>query len=257
MLYPGRNLNFNYGAIYVRVWDEHGNVMYGDAVPGLGGSNGVCIDGQDNLYVLAVGCRVLDGRPYFNPVSCTLVKLPPKGTKILSTVGAPIPIGEGGKPARPADLDRTHGLAWVEGASWFYGGIGWDGKKGLGCSCWNCRIAMDYYARTFAPEIDRNSIAVLDTNGNLILRVGRYGNVDDGKPLVAQGGPPNARSIGGDEVSLVHGLYPAIYSDRRLFVADAGNGRILSVRLDYHTTERIALKDVKDRSQVAGRRSWP
>ena len=29
---------------------------------------------------------------------------------------------------------------------------------------------MDLYSRTFAPEIDRNSIAILDTNGNLIYR---------------------------------------------------------------------------------------
>jgi len=70
--------------------------------------------------------------------------------------------------------------------------------------------------------------------------------VDDGKPLVADGGPPSPRSIGGDEVGLFHAAYVGTHTDRRLFIADAGNSRILSVKLDYHATERVALKDVAD-----------
>ena len=70
--------------------------------------------------------------------------------------------------------------------------------------------------------------------------------MDDGRPLVAAGGPPNPRSIGGDEVSLVYGLYPATHSDRRLFIADPGNARILSVRLNYCATERVSLEDVQE-----------
>jgi hypothetical protein len=34
--------------------------------------------------------------------------------------------------------------------------------------------------------------------------------------------------------------------DRRLFVADIGNYRIFSVKLDYHATERVALRDFKE-----------
>ena len=49
------------------------------------------------------------------------------------------------------------------------------------------------------------------------------------------------RSIGGDEVALVYAPYVATDTDRRLFIADAGNARIVSVRLDYHATERVAL----------------
>ena len=96
--------------------------------------HGLCIDSKDNLYVLAAGSRVLDGQPYFNPVSCTLIKMPPKGGRIVSLAGASVPLADTDRPARPADMARTHGLAWVEGAAWFYGGIGWDGKKGIGCS---------------------------------------------------------------------------------------------------------------------------
>ena len=40
--------------------------------------------------------------------------------------------------------------------------------------------------------------------------------------------------------------YVATHSDRRLFIADAVNRRIVSVRLDYHAEEKVAIKDVKD-----------
>jgi hypothetical protein len=36
------------------------------------------------------------------------------------------------------------------------------------------------------------------------------------------------------------------HTDRRLFIADLGNARIVSVKLGYHLTERIALKTVKE-----------
>lgn len=108
------------------------------------------------------------------------------------------------------------------------------------------RPALDLYARSFAPEINHRSVAVLDTAGNLILRVGRYGNIDDGVPLVPEGGPAKPRALGGDEVALVFPAYLATHSDRRLFIADAGNSRIASVKLAYHTEETIKLRDVPD-----------
>jgi len=78
--------------------------------------------------------------------------------------------------------------------------------------------------------------------------VGQYGNVDDGVPLVdgMRFRTKEPRSLGGDEVALVYACHTATHGDRRLFIADAGNGRILTVKLDYHTTERIALGDVQD-----------
>jgi hypothetical protein len=93
----------------------------------------------------------------------------------------------------------------------------------------------------------------MDSNGNLILRIGQYGNVDDGMPpegvqrgAAKSGGPmvapPNPRSIGGDEVSLMHGCHVATMTDRYLYIGDVGNGRIVSVKLDYHATERVPLQ---------------
>ena len=155
------------------------------------------------------------------------------------------------QPARPMEIDE----GWVDGADWFYGGVGYSGFNraaaviGGGCVCWNFRSAFDYYERSFLPELDHFSVAVLDSAGNLILRVGRYGNVDDGVPLIKEGGPPHPRSIGGDETGFIRPAYLATHTDRRLFVADYGNARIASVRLGYHTDEAVALKTVPDQSE--------
>ncbi|MEX0704576.1 MAG: hypothetical protein WD069_20925 [Planctomycetales bacterium] len=242
-LYPGRMTNAVYGCEYIHVWDRHGRLLHEDAIPGLGTLNGVGIDNDDNLYVLSAATRVRNGKSHFNFLAGTLMKFAPgKGKIVTDDEKVPIPLQAVNRPTRDPDLGNLPGNAWVEGAEWFYGGVGWHGKNhGLGCGCRNTRFALDAFGRSFAPEIDRYSVAVLDPNGNVILRVGQYGNVDDGAPLEKAGGPPSPRSIGGDELSLMHGAYVATQSDRRLFIADIGNYRIASVRLDYHATETVPL----------------
>ena len=211
-------------------------------MPGLTALNGIGMDHDDNIYVMAGANRVLDGKPYWNMMSGTVMKFKPKQAKVISNSDrAPMPLSKESWPKRPPELERCFlGSAWVEGKTWFYGGVGWfgfNGGPGGGCDCWNSRFCMDLFGRSFAPEIDNYSVAVLDPAGNLVLRVGKYGNVDDGKPLVADGGPSGSRSIGGDEVGLFHAAYTGVHTDRRLFIADAGNNRILSVKLGYHATE--------------------
>jgi hypothetical protein len=180
---------------------------------------------------------------HFNDHAGTLMKFTPGRGRLLADSGTPVPLGQ--PPDRPADL--CFPKAWVEGAHWMYGGVGWGGHNySSGCACPNTRFALDYFARSFTPEIDRCNVGVLDSNGNLILRVGQCGNVDEGLPLVQDGGPPNPRSIGGDETALFYAPYVATHTDRRLFIADPGNGRVVSVKLGYHTEEWIALSDVAE-----------
>ena len=236
----------------VHVWDKHGKPVYADAIPGSHILDGIGIDRDDKLYVMAAARRVLDGKPYFNEMSETLMKFKPRQARIVGTsANAAVPLTDAERPKKPPEISSAKiGQTWTEQAEWFYGGVGYGGfntaRAGGGCACWNARFCLDYFARSFAPEVDHFSVAVLDTNGNLILRVGKYGNADDGMPLVRDGGPANPRSLGGDEVALFHAAYVASFTDRRLFIADAGNGRIVSVKLGYHAEERIALKDVPD-----------
>lgn len=242
-LFPGRITEAVRGVNYIHVWDSHGKLIHDDAIPGLGTLNGIGIDNDDSIYVLSAATRTWNGTPHFNFLAGTLMKFRPGEGKIITdNKEVPIPLSPEKIPQRPPDLGHLPGNAWVEGAQWFYGGVGWHGKNhGLGCGCRNTRFTLDYFGRSFAPEIDRYSVAVLDSNGNVILRMGTYGNVDDGRPLILDGGPPNPRSIGGDELALMHGAYVATHTDRRVFIADIGNYRIASVLLGYQAEEKVAI----------------
>lgn len=152
------------------------------------------------------------------------------------------------QPDRVPGMEQ--GAFWVEGLDWMYGGVG---LHNMACICWNARPALDLFARSFAPEINRFSVAVLDCNGNPILRIGQFGNVDDGTPLQTAGGPPHTRSLGGDEVGLCFPAYLATHTDRRLYIADAGNSRIVGVKLAYHAEERVGLKAWSEGQRDPGR----
>ncbi|MFO7899308.1 MAG: hypothetical protein R6V58_09630, partial [Planctomycetota bacterium] len=248
-IYPGRVVNSTSPCIHV--WDKHGRVKYEDALPGVGQCNGVAIDRHDKIYVMHAPSRAYSGKRYFNEMSETLMKVRPGDAKVIASSGSPIKLSQSNRPDRPPDLQNSsHGRAWVENAEWLYGGVGFAGFNmighGGGCACWFARFELDEFARSFAPEPHQYRVAVLDSAGNLILHVGRYGNVADGVPLDRKGGPKAVRSIGGDEVSLVHACFVGTHTDRRLFIADLGNARILSVKLGYHASETIELEQVPE-----------
>ncbi len=230
----------------VHVWDKHGQVVHEDAAPGSTMMDGIAVDNKRDVYMMISPNRVLDGKPYFLERAETLVKVTPGEAKFVAAgkKSVQVPIAE--KPAEHPDLFRG-GPQWVQGAQWMYGGVGFGGfnssKGGGGCACWHARFTLDHYGRSFAPEVDHFSVAVLDTAGNLVMRIGQYGNADDGVPLVADGGPPNPQAIGGDEVALFDAAYVAAHSDRRLFVADGGNARIISVKMDYHTSQHVDIPE--------------
>ena len=257
-MFPGRRYapGGRFGGTLVHVLDRHGRLLHQDALPGLDGADGLhgtALDARGDLYVLHASPAVIGGERHFNDHTGTLMKFTPGKGRLLSAGGAPVPLIQ--KPDRAPDLYMQ--TAWAEGLHWMQPGIGWANNHTTACACWNTRFTLDYFARSFAPEPDRYSVAVLDANGNLMLRIGQYGNVDDGMPLAdadprASGGPPNPRSIAGDEVALKHAPYVATHTDRRLFIADRGNARIVGVKLGYHADETVALKNVPD--EGGGRR---
>lgn len=226
----------------VYVWDKFGKLTSNDGLPGLGMATGISMDGDGSLYVMMAASKNFNGKPYFNPISCTLIKTIPGKTKILGTK-AVLPLGKEAPSRKPDLADECYvGETWIQDAAWTYGGVGIDGKRAH-CSCEaTSRPTLDFFKRSFVPEIDRYGVVVIDTNGNTIMRIGQYGNVDDGKPLIVSNGPENTVSIGGDEVGLMNPRFLATESDRRLFIADIGNSRIVSVLLTYETEEKIAVK---------------
>lgn len=252
-VYPGRISGSTTPCLHI--WDKHGNLIYEDAAPGVGQLNGVGLDRDCNVYYMQASSRVLDGKPYPDRTSETVVKVKPGASKtIVDTKVAPVPVSATELPKRPPDVRMDGGdNSWIEGAEWLYGGVGFAGFSpghAPACACWFSRFTLDYFARSFAPEPTIYSVAIIDSAGNLITRVGRYGNVDDGKPMVPSNGQPTTASLGGDEVGLFYACYVGTHTDRRLFISDVGNGRIVSVKLNYYKEERIALKDIVDKRPI-------
>jgi hypothetical protein len=262
-VYPGRS-----GKALITVFDKHGKVVHEDALQGAQVIDGVRIDKDDNLYVQVSGLPLVNGKlpPQPNLIGCTLMKAGPKKLRMRSKDGI-VPLPKAQWPDRPPDFMRMNTTpVWVDGADWMYGDVGISGISTPvnNCHCQaNARFDLDYFARSFAIEVPKFRVAVLDTNGNVIARVGRYGNIEDGSPLAKKGGPEHTRSIGGvgseaavavsrgklrrrsegsDEVAIMNVLQLAVHTDKRLFLADIGNYCIRSVKLGYHTTQRIPLK---------------
>jgi hypothetical protein len=239
-MYPGRESTPTTGCL--QVFDKYGKWTQADAFPGMAQIDGVRMDREGNLYVMHTPARVVDGETYFNEFSSTLMKVRPGTARGFGTSKeAPIPLSAGQTPARAPDLARSEYVMWVEGADWFYGGVGYAGFNtktiGGGCACMFARFDLDLYARSIVPEPYHFAVGVLDSNGNLIVRIGGYGNADSV-------GPGSLAPRGGDEVGLFHPCYVATHSDRRVFISDVANGRIVSVRLDYHATAQVTLADL-------------
>jgi sugar lactone lactonase YvrE len=240
-IYPGRCVDGRGGAPLVHIWDKHGKQIATDILPGLGGAiYGLGLDPKNNVTLMSSNTRMVNANVYPNKLTGTILKVAPNKAKIFSQSGTLIPLAAANQPTRSPDLrGAACGSAWIEGSDWMYGGVGYDGKNaGVGCGCWNARFAFDYFGRSFAPEVDRYQVAVLDSNGNLILRIGKYGNADSA-------GAKSTVPIGGDEVGMVHGAYLATHTDHRLFIADVSSDRIFSVKLDYHQTEKVSLGTAK------------
>lgn len=230
--YPGRLVSST--SVCVHIWDKFGKMKSDDVVKGAPQTDGVIIDKDCNLFMLATPPRQIEGKPIDYGMSSTLLKFnkDSKGKFTTNDKRAPIPLDSAQYPKRPTEM---RGL-WVENYEWMYGGCGFGGFNGAngGCACWFVRFKLDYYARSFVPEPMQYSIAVLDSSGNLILKIGKYGN-EDSK------GKNSKEPLGGDEVGLFHPCYVEVHSDHRLFIADIGNENILSVKLKYATSEILTF----------------
>lgn len=235
VVYPGR-AKFSKMNHLVHIYDKYGKQYKMDLLGGLTDVYGLGIDQELNVYVMSGATRVLNGEKYKNLLSGTIIKLPKDGIKVLSEGGL-VPLKEKEIPNRAADVVTNSNKFWVNGAEWYYGGVGFSGKNlGVGCACFNAKMAFDYLNRTFAPELERYRVAVLDSAGNLICHVGQYGNIDSQ-------GPKSLVPVGGDEVTMMHGAYLATDTDKYLYISDPGNDRVVKVKLDYSLNKTVELPE--------------
>ena len=96
------------------------------------------------------------------------------------------------------------------------------------------RFHLDWQKRTYMPEAYRHSFAVLDTNGNLIMHLGQYGNLDSGN------GPKSKIPVGGDGISVTAPRFIGGTDDRLVF--DDYGERLVVLKLNYHAEESVSIK---------------
>ena len=163
-------------------------------------------------------------RPYYNAYLYhwgSVLKFPPAGGSFWPAYK------ENGQDGRAA-MDIPQGAAvyktgylnaevGVTGALWRFHGYGPVPSAALNwgdpsCTCMGPRFALDGFGRLFAPDVFRFAVNVLDAEGNLIARLGRYGNADDGG------------------LSLAWAAY-ASCSGGKLFLSDMANRRVSVVAL--------------------------
>jgi hypothetical protein len=109
---------------------------------------------------------------------------------------------------------------------WLYPGVVCQ-TDGGSCTCHMLRYDMDYFARHWIPANYLGSVMVIDANANIVVRVGRYGNVDDADPACGK----------------IHFVWPRALcvSDTALYVADPAARRIVKAALKYAAEESVAL----------------
>jgi hypothetical protein len=117
----------------------------------------------------------------------------------------------------------------LPGSLWAYGGI--VGQTGRGCSCGHMRFVTDGWARNWIPANHLYSVTVIDSNGNRIARLGRYGNVDD----------TEADLKAGKDGLRFCWLRAVVASDTALYAVDVGNRRILKAALSYAAEETVPV----------------
>jgi len=125
----------------------------------------------------------------------------------------------------------------VKGAAWRYAGCGiiptsdvnWGDPA---CVCMVSHLAADEYGRVYAPNPFRFSVEMLDTGGNHIARIGRYGNADSAGP---------GSRVPEPEIAFA---WPAFVSAAggKVFVGDCVNRRITVVRFDHAAEELCEVK---------------
>lgn len=202
--------------------------------------NGVQIDEEGFVYFTNARRRYIQGKPFLygrggnfggppyiphnlTPFTGTYMKT--KAKEVDFILRNPI-IPMEPPPNRPPDLAHPaegdfgaylgeKGWVWVESAEWMYAGA--SGIVAEHCDCSQMRASLDWFKRSFVPELYRHSIGVLDTNGNLICHVGQYGNFDN-KGIV-----------------MIRGHYVSA-TDNYLVISDWGQ-RLIVTKLQYHAEE--------------------
>jgi hypothetical protein len=225
---------------FVAVWDLDGQPLSLNAVPGAGMGHGIHMDREGSIYLAQAYFLLADQKTLFGISEATMKAVGgewglwgcPGALIKFRGQGEKFPIGQiySGKALLSASADAIKfrhyqqttqpPIAAATGALWAYGGVYNQGRGG--CSCNHSRDGMDRWGRSWISENPSSTVVALDTNGNRIIRIGKYGNVDDE----------------GIRFAWVRALAA---SDNALYAMDYASRRVLKAALSYTAEETLPL----------------
>jgi hypothetical protein len=221
---------------------------------------GVRVGRDGSIYVCAALRRVGVERPY-GVASMQKVSWGSYGGKpglgaLLKYTGreGQVPVGKFGSAESGPGIPfrHSHGTHRIEGVEWSFDGV--SQMPPFACGCGHARFDLDGFDRSFVPAMQIGSIMVVDSAGNPVLRVGRYGNADSrGKdsPVAdpktgllrprREDDPKDMESPLADPDIGINWVQAIAASDTALYFSDSANDRVVKAALSYEAEEVIAV----------------
>jgi RNA polymerase sigma-70 factor (ECF subfamily) len=204
------------------VWDRDGNPKSAQAITGLWRGSGIRVSRAGDAYV-SIGCAYGNGGYWeglAEPDKSNLTAYRTFGN--LGVIFKFLNDGRGSFGTMTGKSPKA-----FTGVAWEYRGHAPSQPKD--CGCCHSLFGSDGFDRLYVPAMHLYSVMVLDANGNVIMRLGRYGNADgQGKGSLAP------------EPDIALSWVLAVEaSDRALYISDQGNQRILKAAIGYAVEEAV------------------
>jgi DNA-binding beta-propeller fold protein YncE len=253
----GRLTHLGFHNAFLQVYAPDGSCRHISALPGLKHCCGIRVSRSGKVY-LAISVKPAaqaapDGIASKSPSMGTW------GTLVCfdSEFGT-FPFGRlhGTYETKTGKGPHTHVRAgkeniWIDNVRWEYGGMAPITDNN--CVCGNSRFDLDCFDRAFVPAMQTYSVNVLDANGNLVVRIGSYGNADSLGPdspvidpktgLLRPKRPDDPENLKppkelSESIGLRWAPYVAV-TDEAIYAHDVGNNRVVRCVLSYEAEENL------------------
>jgi hypothetical protein len=167
----------------LRVYGPDGKLKTPNALPGLAELEGLHVGRSGAVYVVqpwhALGQKTPEGlaagSTYDDSRWGSLIKFAGNFEKF--------PVGRIEGAWEPTPAGPTHEGAGmkvkIDGALWTYAGVSPHSAKYNSCTCMKASADLDDYERSWVCAAQTCTVNVIDSNGNVMARLGGYGNIDD------------------------------------------------------------------------------
>jgi hypothetical protein len=205
------------------------------------GPDGAVLDGAFCRLFNTGGGATMDSRGNFYVVELPLTKWGSVVHDFQAAIGAasirPL-LRRGGTPIRTQSgfahvvkIDARGGTRDSDAELWAHRGVSCTNGGGCYCDWPDTHLAVDAADRISVADVDLHMIKVLDAAGNMIARIGRWGNAETAPE---PGG--SARQLG---FRLIYCLAAA---GDNLYVSDKDLRRISKIRMEYREVKEAPLQ---------------